>query len=89
MFGYPTGLGALIVRRERSALLQRCYFGGGTVGAAIADGRFHVPRSDLAGRLVDGTVSFLAIAALPSGFKQLQRFGMDNISQHTHNLAQF
>jgi molybdenum cofactor sulfurtransferase len=89
MFGYPTGLGALIVRRERSALLQRCYFGGGTVGAAIADVRFHVPRSDLAGRLEDGTVSFLAIAALPSGFKQLQRFGMDNISQHTHNLAQF
>jgi molybdenum cofactor sulfurtransferase len=28
MFGYPTGLGALIVRRSRSALLQRAYFAG-------------------------------------------------------------
>lgn len=87
MFGYPTGLGALLVRRDRAPLLRRTYFGGGTVGAAISDQRFHVLRAETDGRFEDGTVSFLSIAALPVGFAQLRRLGMDNISEHTHALA--
>lgn len=87
MFGYPTGLGALLVRRDRAPLLRRTYFGGGTVGAVISDQRFHVPRVETDGRFEDGTVSFLSIAALPVGFAQLRRFGMDQISEHTHALA--
>ena len=31
MFGYPTGVGALLVRRQALAALERGYFGGGTV----------------------------------------------------------
>lgn len=31
MFGYPTGLGALLVADEAAAFLKRAYFGGGTV----------------------------------------------------------
>jgi molybdenum cofactor sulfurtransferase len=30
MFGYPTGLGALIVRSELESILRKRYFGGGT-----------------------------------------------------------
>lgn len=30
MFGYPTGLGALVVKKELSKILQKSYFGGGT-----------------------------------------------------------
>lgn len=87
MFGYPTGLGALLVRRDRAPLLRRSYFGGGTVGAAISDQRYHVLRAETDGRFEDGTVSFLSIAALPVGFAQLQRLGMAQISEHTHALA--
>ena len=87
MFGYPTGIGALLVRRDRAALLKRTYFGGGTVGAAISTERYHVLREDTAGRFEDGTVSFLSIAALPVGLAQLRRLGMHAISEHTHSLA--
>lgn len=31
MFGYPTGLGALIVKNSSQGLLNKRYFGGGTV----------------------------------------------------------
>ena len=31
MFGYPTGVGALVARREAMSSLRRSYFGGGTV----------------------------------------------------------
>ena len=51
IFGFPTGLGALLVRRDCAWLLGekekgkgRRYFGGGTVLASIASQRFHIPR---------------------------------------------
>ena len=36
IFGYPTGLGALLMRKDATAILQRNYFGGGTVEACSA-----------------------------------------------------
>eukprot|EP00198_Chlamydomonas_reinhardtii_P006319 XP_001695655.1 predicted protein [Chlamydomonas reinhardtii] len=44
IFGHPTGLGALVVRREALALLGRgkSYWGGGTVEVAVADRPFQV-----------------------------------------------
>ena len=47
MFGFPTGLGALLVRNDRADLLQKSYFGGGTVSASISRARFHITRSVL------------------------------------------
>lgn len=40
IFGYPTGLGALLVRREARAVLDKAYFGGGTVSACSAESDF-------------------------------------------------
>jgi len=38
LFGYPTGLGALLVRRSAMPLLAgKLYFGGGTVAVSCAD----------------------------------------------------
>ena len=49
VFGYPTGLGALLVRKSALHLLAgRRYFGGGTVGVACAEAdmyRCTCPRS--------------------------------------------
>ena len=47
MFGFPTGLGALLVRRESAGLLHKRYYGGGTVFGTISRTGLHVPRSDL------------------------------------------
>lgn len=40
IFGYPTGLGALLVRKDAAEILQKRYFGGGTVLACSADSSF-------------------------------------------------
>ncbi|KAI8806455.1 pyridoxal phosphate-dependent transferase [Cladochytrium replicatum] len=37
MFGYPTGLGALIVRKTAASVLRPTYFGGGNVSAVTLD----------------------------------------------------
>lgn len=52
MFGFPTGLGALIVKNDSSHILHKCYYGGGTVQATISSERFHVNKKGLAERYV-------------------------------------
>ena len=44
IFGFPTGLGALLIRHDIGDLLRKSYFGGGTVLTSIARNRFHQPR---------------------------------------------
>lgn len=45
MFGYPTGLGALIVNNSSFSLLDKVYYGGGTVNFALSSDMYHVKRS--------------------------------------------
>ncbi|KJE95109.1 molybdenum cofactor sulfurase [Capsaspora owczarzaki ATCC 30864] len=97
LFGYPTGLGALLVRRTSRVvpLMTKSYFGGGTVEAASATDPFHAPRRDLSARLEDGTLNFQAIAALPLGFAWLdamarhgqQAAASDQLTSHALRLA--
>ncbi|KAF2345079.1 Aminotransferase class V domain [Trinorchestia longiramus] len=68
MFGYPTGLGCLLLHRRAWRFLDKRYFGGGTVELADARSLKTVLRKLPADRFEDGTVSFLAIAALRHGF---------------------
>ena len=53
MFGFPTGLGALIVKNSSSYILRNCYYGGGTVQATISSENFHVMKKTLAERCVN------------------------------------
>lgn len=42
MFGFPTGLGALLLRNEHIAVLNKFYWGGGTVSIASDQEHFCV-----------------------------------------------
>ncbi|XP_019341286.1 molybdenum cofactor sulfurase isoform X2 [Alligator mississippiensis] len=91
IFGFPTGLGALLVNNEIAPFLRKIYFGGGTAAAYLAGEDFYSPRQSVAERFEDGTVSFLDIIALKHGFDALERLtgGMENIKQHTFALAHY
>jgi hypothetical protein len=52
MFGYPTGVGALLIRRSAFAKLRRPWFAGGTVNFAFVQGRAHVFAPNEAGRRI-------------------------------------
>lgn len=48
IFGYPTGLGALLVKNSSQGVLsQKRYFGGGTVDIVLSSEDFHVKRQEL------------------------------------------
>ena len=40
IFGYPTGLGALLARKDALKILRKRYFGGGAVAVSVADRNF-------------------------------------------------
>lgn len=47
MFGYPTGLGALIVSRRGENVLKKSYYGGGTVKISLSNKSGWHRKSDL------------------------------------------
>uniref|UniRef100_A0A8C3L9Y4 Molybdenum cofactor sulfurase n=1 Tax=Chrysolophus pictus TaxID=9089 RepID=A0A8C3L9Y4_CHRPC len=91
IFGFPTGLGALLVNNRIAPLLRKTYFGGGTAAAYLAGQDFYFPKNSIAERFEDGTVSFLDIIALKHGFDVLEKLtgGMEKIKQHTFALAHY
>lgn len=91
LFGSPTGLGALIIKRtvwnELLSRNENMYFGGGSVDAIVPSEDFLVPRNNLH-RLVNGTVHYRGIAELKHGFDELEKVGgSDKILLHTRCLA--
>ncbi|KAG5842204.1 hypothetical protein ANANG_G00175170 [Anguilla anguilla] len=91
MFGFPTGLGALLVRNDAASILKKSYFGGGTAAAYLPEEDYFVARPTTSSRFEDGTVSFLDIISLHHGFETLQRLtgSMDRIQLHTFGLARY
>jgi molybdenum cofactor sulfurtransferase len=85
MFGYPTGVGALIARRAALAKLARPWFAGGTISLASVQGEgWHHLMPGAAG-FEDGTVDYLSLPAVTIGLEHLSRIGMDTI--HTRVVA--
>jgi selenocysteine lyase/cysteine desulfurase len=86
MFGWPTGVGALLARREALARLERPWFSGGTVVAAFVQREWHESAPGAA-HFEDGTVDFLNLPALETGLRFLERIGIDAIHAHVQTLA--
>ena len=79
MFGYPTGVGALIARRAALAKLHRPWFAGGTITIASVQGEgWHYLIPGEAG-FEDGTVNYLSLPAVENGLRHLQQVGMADI----------
>ena len=86
MFGYPTGVGCLLVRNDALQSLHRPWFGGGTVNFATVQGRMHVLSAGEAG-FEDGTLNYLSIPAVEIGLRHLQQVGIDVIHTRVHCLT--
>ena len=97
IFGYPTGLGILFVKRTSASVLigdknegAKRYFGGGSVDAVLSRKDFIYHRSEPSSlsSLVQGSTHFQGIASLSCGFDELVRVGgMDKVSSHSKSLA--
>ncbi len=86
MFGFPTGVGALVARHDALRRLSRPWFAGGTVDWVSVRHRRHRLRSGIEG-FEDGTPNFYGIAALDPGFAFLARVGMARLGRRVADLT--
>jgi selenocysteine lyase/cysteine desulfurase len=86
LFGYPTGIGALVARRDALDRLRRPWFAGGTVTYASIAADTHRLRPRHEG-FEDGTLNFLGIAALDAGFALLEEVQMPRLTAHVRRLT--
>jgi selenocysteine lyase/cysteine desulfurase len=86
MFGYPTGLGALIARKEAVAKLHKPWFAGGTITVASVQGdKYYLAEGPAA--FEDGTLDYLNIPAIEIGLKFIESIGYDTIHHRVHALT--
>ncbi|HEX4790557.1 MAG TPA: aminotransferase class V-fold PLP-dependent enzyme [Actinospica sp.] len=81
VFGYPTGVGCLVARRDSLALLRRPWFSGGTIHVVSAQGGWHRMAEDETA-FEDGTLNFLAIPDVEAGLEHIDSVGLPAISAH-------
>ncbi len=86
MFGFPTGVGCLLARRDALERLRRPWFSGGTIRGASGAGRWHQLLGDEAG-FEDGTVNFLSIPDVAVGLDWVSRAGLDLVGQRVSMLT--
>ena len=87
LFGYPTGVGALVARKDALAALARPWFSGGTVEyVSVALDRSRL--RPLHEGFEDGTPNFLSIAALEAGFELRNAIGPGPLLRHVQHMTQ-
>ena len=83
IFGYPTGLGALIVKRSALRIMKKPWFAGGTISIASTLGGGNHYLQDNHEAYEDGTINFLNIPLVSVGLKHINRVGLELIHDRT------
>lgn len=86
MFGYPTGIGALIAKKASLSALCRPWFSGGTVDFASVQHNIHQLLRGPEG-YEDGTPNVIGAAAVPRGLSFLREIGMGRLRAHVRTLT--
>ncbi len=86
MFGYPTGIGALLARRSTLAKLQRPWFAGGTITVASVQGDKYYLHEGAEG-FEDGTLDYLNLPAVEIGLRYLEEVSVDRLHAHLQDLT--
>lgn len=86
MFGYPTGVGCLIAKRDKLLKLDRPWFAGGTIQVASVLAHSHFMAEGEAA-FEDGTVNYLNLPAVTAGLRRMESIGMDVVNERVQCLS--
>ena len=86
MFGYPTGVGALLVRWPALQKLHRPWFSGGTISVASVQGDRYYPAVGAAA-FEDGTLDYANIPAVEFGLDLIESIGLPIIHERVRCLT--
>lgn len=86
IFGYPTGVGVLLARRNALAKLHRPWFAGGTITVASVQGDRYFLHLGAEG-FEDGTLNYLTLPAVEIGLRHIAGIGYEAIHTRVHCLT--
>lgn len=84
IFGYPTGIGCLLVRQNALRKLRRPWYSGGTITFSSVQAFDHYLTPGAPG-FEDGTVNYLSLPAVEFGLRYVESIGIDLI--HTRVIC--
>ncbi|HEX4933630.1 MAG TPA: aminotransferase class V-fold PLP-dependent enzyme, partial [Gemmatimonadaceae bacterium] len=86
MFGYPTGVGALVARYAALEKLRRPWFAGGTITvASVGADRYLLEKG--AAAFEDGTLDYANVPAVVLGLDLLDEIGLEAIHERVASLT--
>ncbi|MFV0318184.1 MAG: aminotransferase class V-fold PLP-dependent enzyme, partial [Microthrixaceae bacterium] len=88
MFGFPTGVGALIARHDALAELSRPWFAGGTISMVSVSADAHRLVPGHVG-FEDGTLNFASIPAVRDGLELVGRVGIESIHERVLSATRY
>ena len=88
IFGYPTGVGCLLIKKSSFELLTKVWFAGGTVNLAAVVSQ-HKFLKDGCERFEDGTLNYNNIPAIETGLRYIESIGIERISRRVGTLTQY
>ncbi|KAJ7744675.1 methyltransferase type 11 [Mycena metata] len=74
MFGFPTGVGALVVKKSFLKQLKRPWFSGGNVDIVQVPGNVVTRSHELHEQFEDGTINYLTLPAVADGLRFLSAY---------------
>jgi len=83
LFGFPTGVGAMVVHRRMFPKLHKKHFAGGAIMLVSVQRDFFVPEAQGSARFEDGSPNFGMIGAVKNGLDFLESLG----DRKAHSVA--
>ncbi|KAF7355905.1 Molybdenum cofactor sulfurase [Mycena venus] len=74
MFGFPTGVGALVAKKSFLRQLERPWFAGGNVDVVQVPGTIVTLSPELHDQFEDGTINYLSLLAVTDGLRFLSAY---------------
>lgn len=88
IFGFPTGIGCLLVKKDSFDLLQKRWFAGGNVSFVSVKRASHYFQNDHE-RFENGTINYLDIPAINTGLEFIESVGMKRIQERVNSLSDY
>jgi len=86
MFGYPTGIGCLLVRKDKFQKLRKPAYAGGTITLSSAGYDSYFLKQDHE-KFENGTVNYLGIPAVLNGLEFIEDISIEKINRRTQELS--
>jgi molybdenum cofactor sulfurtransferase len=86
MFGYPTGIGCLLIKKSVFKKMEKPWFAGGTLSLSSVKSKGYFLKPDYE-KFENGTINYLNIPAITNGLHFITAIGMCNISSRIKDLS--